>query len=144
MKKFFLLASAAFVLTLGATAQTKADDVAKFDTEKHDFGKIKQGVPVTYIFHIKNITDKPLVVESATAACGCTAPEKIVDPIMPGESAPLKVVYNGSGSGVIDKPVHIKFAGIDMPKTVYLTAEVLSAEAYEVYLKEKDKKPTKN
>jgi hypothetical protein len=57
-------------------AQVKADDIVKFATEKHDFGKIKQGVPVTYYFEFKNISDKPVVVENASASCGCTIPEK--------------------------------------------------------------------
>ena len=44
MKKITLLATA-FLFTFGVMAQTKADDVMKVNTEKHDFGKIKQGVP---------------------------------------------------------------------------------------------------
>ena len=42
-------------------AQTKVDDVARVNTEKYDFGKIKQGVPVVTYFEIKNLSDKPLV-----------------------------------------------------------------------------------
>ena len=44
MKKIFLFAST-IVFSMAVMAQTpdqlKADDVAKFNTEKHDFGKIK-------------------------------------------------------------------------------------------------------
>jgi len=54
MKKILLL-SAAFMFTLGVMAQPKPDDVIKVNTETHDFGKIKQGEPVTFIFEIKNI-----------------------------------------------------------------------------------------
>ena len=53
MKKIFLLA-AAFVFTMTAFAQPKPDDVVKVASEKHDFGKLKQGVPVTYSFELKN------------------------------------------------------------------------------------------
>jgi len=74
MKKITLLATA-FLFTLAVTAQTKADDVIKVNTVKHDFGKIKQGVPVDFVFEVKNISDKPVVVESTNASCGCTTPE---------------------------------------------------------------------
>jgi Protein of unknown function (DUF1573) len=138
MKKILLLATAV-VFTLGAMAQPKPDEVVKVNTEKHDFGKIKVGTPVTYSFEIKNISDKPIVVENSWASCGCTTPEKIVDPIMPGKTALLKVQYNAAAVAPFTKDVHIKFAGIELDKTVQITGEVLSAEAYEEYLKTKPK-----
>jgi hypothetical protein len=138
MKKIFLLA-AAFVFTMSAFAQPKPDDVVKVASEKHDFGKLKQGVPVTYSFELKNISDKPIVVENSWASCGCTTPEKIVDPIMPGATAKLKVDYNAAAVAPFTKDVYIKIAGIDQPKTVQITGEVLSNEAYEEYLKTKGK-----
>ena len=87
MKKIFLFASAlVFSVAVMAQTQLKADDVVKFTSEKHDFGKIKQGVPVTYFFEFKNISDKPVVVENASASCGCTIPEKPEKPIAPASS----------------------------------------------------------
>ncbi|MBK8140044.1 MAG: DUF1573 domain-containing protein [Chitinophagaceae bacterium] len=139
MKKIFFLATA-FVFTLGAFAQTKVDETVKMNTEKHDFGKIKQGVSITYYFEIKNISDKPIVVENSWASCGCTTPEKIVDPIMPGGVAKLKVEYNAAAVAPFTKDVYIKFAGIEQTKTLQITGEVLSAEAYEIYVKEKGAK----
>ena len=139
MKKIFFLATA-FVFSLGAFAQTKVDETVKMNTEKHDFGKIKQGVPITYYYEIKNISDKPIVVENSWASCGCTTPEKIVDPIMPGGVAKLKVEYNAAAVAPFTKDVYIKFAGIEQTKTLQITGEVLSAEAYEIYVKEKGAK----
>jgi hypothetical protein len=78
MKKIILLA-VAFVFTLGVLL-SKVDDVVN-NVEAHDFGKIKNNMPVSYVFEIKNISDKPIVVENSWASCGCTTPEKIVDPI---------------------------------------------------------------
>lgn len=149
MKKLFLLASA-FVLTLAVAAQTKPEDLIKVNVESHDFGKVKQNVPVTYYFEIKNISDKPVVVENTYASCGCTTPEKIVEPIAPGATVKLKVDYNAAALGPINKDVFIKLAGVDQTKTVKITGEVLTAEAYETYMKEKgkgassDKAPGKN
>ena len=130
MKKIILLASA-FVFSLAVMAQSKPDDVLKVNTETHSFGKIKQGTPVTYYFELTNKSDKPLVVENASASCGCTVPEKPSQPIMPGKTDKLKVVYNAAAVGPINKDVYIKLAGIDEQKIVHITGEVLSAEAYE-------------
>jgi len=104
MKKTLLLATA-FALTMGAFAQpatapavAPADAVIKVNVDKHDFGKIIQNTPVTYTFEIKNISDKPVVVENTWASCGCTTPEKITEPIQPGKTAPLKVQYNAAAA----------------------------------------------
>ena len=127
MKKIALFASA-LVFSIAVMAQTKADDVAKFNTEKHDFGKIKQGTPVTFNFEIKNISDKPLVVENASASCGCTVPEKPEKPINPGATGKIKVQFSAAAVAPFTKDIYIKFAGVDQPKTVQITGEVVANE----------------
>ncbi|MFC0771756.1 DUF1573 domain-containing protein [Terrimonas alba] len=129
MKKIFLFASAlVFSVAVMAQTQMKADDVVKFTSEKHDFGKIKQGVPVTYFFEFKNISDKPVVVENASASCGCTVPEKPEKPIAPGATGKIKVQYNAAAVAVFNKDVYIKLAGIEQPKTVHITGEVVAGD----------------
>jgi hypothetical protein len=120
-------------------AQQKADDVIKVNTEKFDFGKIKQGVPITTYFEIKNISDKPVVVENTWGSCGCTTPETPKAPIMPNTTAKIKVEYNAAAMGGFTKDVSIKLAGIQEPKVVKITGEVLDANAYEAYAKESAK-----
>ena len=100
-----------------AQNQPSPDDVIKMNTLKHDFGKIPQGTPVVYAFEIKNISDKPVVVENTYASCGCTTPDKIVEPIAPGATVKLKDQYNAAGVGTFAKQVHIKLAGITQEKT---------------------------
>lgn len=138
MKKLVLLATA-FVFTYAAMAQPKPEDVVKVNTEKYDFGKIVQGTPVTYSFELTNTSDKPLVVENSWASCGCTTPEKITEPIMPGTTAKLKVQYNAAAPSPFTKDIYVKFAGVDQPKTLHITGEVLTAEAYAQYVKTKPK-----
>ena len=138
MKKIALLTTALF-LTMAIMAQPKADDLIKVTVEKYDFGKIKQNVPVTYEFELKNITKKPVIVENSYSSCGCTAPGKIEEPILPGKTVKLKVIYNAANPAQFTKDVFIKLAGVDIPKTVTITGEVLAPEAYEEYVKSKAK-----
>jgi hypothetical protein len=142
MKKIALLATA-FMFTLAAMAQTKPEDVVKVNFDTHDFGKIKQNVPVTYYFELKNISDKPLVVENSWASCGCTTPEKIEKPILPGETTKLKVQFNAAAVTTFTKDVYVKFAGVEQPKTVHITGEVMTPEAYDAWVKSQNQ-PTKN
>ena len=125
MKKIFLFASA-LVFSVAVMAQAKSDDIVKFNTEKHDFGKIKQGTPVVYFFEITNTSDKPIVVENASASCGCTIPEKPEKPINPGATGKLKVQYSAAAVGPFTKDIFIKLAGVEQPKTVHITGEVVA------------------
>lgn len=63
----------------------------------YDFGKVTDGEKVIYNYRFRNTGDKPLIISSATASCGCTVPEKPEEPVKPGESGVLKVVFNSEG-----------------------------------------------
>jgi hypothetical protein len=105
MKKLLLMA-AVMVAGFAASAQDiKATDVISAASTDHNFGKIKQGTPVTTYFELKNTSERPLVIESAVAGCGCTTPEFSKEPIAPGATAKLKVGYNAAAAGPFTKDV---------------------------------------
>lgn len=60
----------------------------------YNFGKVTEGEVVEFSYRFKNTGDKPLIVSSATASCGCTVPEKPEQPILPGETGFIKVKFN--------------------------------------------------
>lgn len=127
-----LLAAALIVGGFAAKAQdVKVDQVVKINTDKYDFGKIKQGVPVNTAFEIKNISDKPVVIESATGSCGCTTPTVPKEPIAPGATAKLPVNYNAAAMGAFTKTVTVKFAGVNEPKILTITGETMDAAAWD-------------
>ena len=140
MKKLFLLA-AAFVTGFVTMAQ-KADDVIKVNADTHNFGKIKQSVPVTTFFTVTNKSDKPVVLESVVASCGCTTPEWSKEPIAPGASSQIKVGYNAAAASPFTKDVTIRLAGLQEAKIIHITGEVLPAEAYDAYTKTDEYKKT--
>ena len=63
----------------------------------HNFGSVTEGEKVTYNFRFKNSGTKPLIITNTSASCGCTVPEKPDKPVLPGETAFIKVVFNSKG-----------------------------------------------
>ena len=61
--------------------------------KEHDFGNIQQDSENTHIFTFTNTGNEPLIIEKAKGSCGCTVPEYPKEPIAPGESNEIKVVY---------------------------------------------------
>lgn len=121
MKKLLFL----FYLTL--SAGVFAQDGISFKDTKHSFGKIKQNVPATYSFTFTNTSAKPLVIEVATAECGCTTPVYAKEPIAAGKSSTIKVTYNAAAMGTFSKHVTVKFANINPPTVLTIEGEVIAA-----------------
>jgi hypothetical protein len=135
MKKLFLVASAA-LLSVSLFAQTpakKAEDVVKFKEMAFDFGKVKKGTPVTHDFSFVNISNSPVIIESAIPSCGCTTPKKPEGAVAAGRSDVLSVQYNAANPGPFNKSITVKLAGVDLPVTLKITGEVLEADAYAKY-----------
>jgi Protein of unknown function (DUF1573) len=123
---FFLLLS---ISVSTAFAQT-ATEVVKFDKMVYDFGKIKQNVPVNYSFAFKNISKKPVIIESASASCGCTTPTWPKVPVMAGKSNKINAGFNAASVGPFDKTVTIKIQGVSTPIEVKIKGEVLTDADY--------------
>jgi uncharacterized protein DUF1573 len=136
MKRLLLLAGG---IILSATLfaqqaqQKKAEDVIKFKEMTHDFGKIKQGVPVTFDFAFTNTSDAPVIIESATPSCGCTTPVKPEGAIGQGKNDKITAGFNAAVAGPFNKSITVKVAGIDLPLQIKITGEVLTADAYTKY-----------
>jgi hypothetical protein len=133
MKRLFLFASA-LILSAGVFAQAKkAEDVLKFKELAFDFGKIKQGSPVSHDFMFTNIGDNPVIIESAMASCGCTTPVKPEGAIQKGKDDKIGAGFNAANVGPFNKSITIKVAGVDMPLQLKITGEVLTPDAFAKY-----------
>ncbi len=129
MKKLFFSLTA-LVLSAGAFAQAKADDIAKFKVETIDFGKIPQGTPAVATFVVTNIGTKDLIIDQANPTCGCTVGDYTKSPIKPGKTGTITATFNAAALGPIDKHMNVKFSGADDMKSIGFKGEVLSTEDY--------------
>ena len=141
MKKMMLMFSGLLLaVAVFAQTDTKADSKVKFKEYTYDFGKIKQGVPVTHDFEFTNVSSSPVIIESATATCGCTTPIKPEQPVMKGKSNKITAGFNAEAVGTFNKSIYIKVAGVQAPVELKITGEVLSAGDFAKYEKSR---PTK-
>ena len=141
MKKALLIVSA-FVLSVSVFAQQKkVEDVIKFKEITYDFGKIKQNVPATHDFGFSNVSDAPVIIESATPSCGCTTPVKPEGAVPKGKMDKISAGFNAAAAGRFHKTITIKVAGIDVPMQLTITGEVLTPEEYAKF--SGDKTPAK-
>jgi hypothetical protein len=93
MKKFL----GVLALIIGFAFQSNAQGSIKFKTEKHDFGRIKEGEQKSYVFEFTNTGKAPVVISNVQPSCGCTTPEWTREPIMPGKTGKVTASYNSAG-----------------------------------------------
>ena len=82
----------------------------KFEETSYAWGSVNEGDKMTHMFKFKNAGSNDLIISDAHGSCGCTVPEWPKEPIKPGKSGVIKVVFDSKG-----KPG-------DQQKTVTLTA----------------------
>ena len=94
----------------GAQASTTPAETAvmAFEETAFDFGTIQEGDLVKHTFSFTNTGKVPLIIQNATAQCGCTVPDWTRTPIAPGEKGEVRVEFNSKGkAGVQSKAVSI-------------------------------------
>ncbi len=125
MKRIFVFIALIIIGYNGFSQNVNTTELVGFNKLKYSFGKIKQNVPVSYTFQLKNNGSKPLIIEQATAQCGCTTPEYSKKPILKNKTSPLKITFNAANPGPFTKTVTVKFLNIPEPSILTIEGEVI-------------------
>ena len=106
-------------------SETRTKTSVKFAETAHNFGTIQQDTKNTKIFKFTNTGTEPLIIEDATGSCGCTVPKFPKEPIKPGETGDIEVVYSpGKQQGAQSKTVTITANTDPITSTIVISAEV--------------------
>ncbi len=90
--------------------QTNRDTISNlvFESTIHDFGKIPQGKPVTYVFTFVNKNANAVIINDAHASCGCTTPQWTHEPIPAGGVGTISATFNAASNGYFNKTITVK------------------------------------
>lgn len=97
----------------------------KWDETSYDFGKIKQGKPVTASFSFTNAGPDPLVISSAKGSCGCTGVEYPQSPVLSGKGGVIKATYNAAALGPFNKTITVESNTEEGVTTLRISGEVV-------------------
>ncbi|MCO6499816.1 MAG: DUF1573 domain-containing protein [Vicingus serpentipes] len=111
--------------TAPLASETRAKTTIKFAELNHNFGQVKQDSKNTKIFKFTNTGTEPLIIENAKGSCGCTVPKYPKEPIAPGATGEIEVVYSpGKQQGAQNKNVTITANTDPITTTLNISAEV--------------------
>ncbi|MBT8220674.1 MAG: DUF1573 domain-containing protein [Bacteroidia bacterium] len=101
----------------------------KFVETTFDFGNIEEGQLVEHNYTFTNTGIAPLTITNARSTCGCTVPEWPKEPIAPGQSGSIEVVFNSRGKKAKqNKPITIIANTHPQQTVVYLRGNVIAAD----------------
>ena len=98
----------------------------EFVEETLDYGTILQGADGNREFVFKNTGKEPLIISSCKGSCGCTVPKCPSEPVLPGETAKIKVKYDTNRLGKFTKSVTVTSNAGEPVKTVKITGNVVA------------------
>ncbi len=140
MKQFFsviALIALATTFTMAQTAepkkvtkqvtQTVEGAAMEFESETIDYGTIEQNSDPYREFTFTNTGTEPLIISNARGSCGCTVPTYPTDPIMPGETANIKVRYATDRIGPFTKYITLTTNAAEPTKKLMIKGKVLEA-----------------
>jgi len=68
--------------------------IVEVENDTFTFGEAKEGEKVTHEYSFTNTGKTPLIISSVNASCGCTTPNYPKQPIKPGETSKIEVVFD--------------------------------------------------
>ena len=89
-----ILACALLLASLSALVWAGTPPKIFIQPDRHDFGKIAEGVKVKHVFHIRNKGGTPLVITDAKPTCDCTTVKLDTKEVKPGKSIVMEVTVD--------------------------------------------------
>jgi uncharacterized protein DUF1573 len=126
MKKLMLICAVVLGFAFTATAQDNEKAEFKFNEEKHDFGKVPQGTPVTTVFEFTNIGKEPLILTDVKPTCGCTIADYTKTPVKNGEKGLIKITYNAANVAPFNKTIVVTSNAKTPTKYLNIVGEVIA------------------
>ena len=68
----------------------------QFKSTEHDFGKIVDGVKVSFTFKFKNIGNTDLIINQVKTSCGCTVSKFTTTPVASGKEGKIMLTFDSS------------------------------------------------
>ncbi len=89
-----------------------------------DFGLVEYAESEETKFSFKNISSDTILIDNVRTTCGCTAPDWDLEPIPPGETRDIRIVFDGNKVGYFRKKIKVFFSNQRKGDTLYVEGEV--------------------
>ena len=128
---FVLAALIPALLACNEDPQQRAKDKGQeiwFEEYIHDYGEIAEDSDGSWTFTFSNIGEEAFVINRVRSTCGCTVPEWPREPVEPGQTGAIKVVYNTAQTGTFLKSLFVYSTAANSPVKLQVKGKVIPTE----------------
>lgn len=119
---------------MNPTLHADAGSLLLVDKSSYDLGKLSEtGSPVTRVFQLRNVSERPLRIHRVRTTCGCTVSTFDTVAIAPGDEAKVTLTYNPQNRpGTIDVDAFVYLEGHDRQPMARLSlyGEVMDSDVW--------------
>ncbi|MBN2214289.1 MAG: DUF1573 domain-containing protein [Bacteroidales bacterium] len=108
-------------------SERKVNSSIEWIKTEHDFGKIRQNIPVTAAFEFKNGSMIPLVILSVEPQCGCTIADYPRKPLKYGNKGVVSISFDAKDMGYFQKSVAVLTNTEEGTTTLIIKGEVIKS-----------------
>ncbi|MCS6928258.1 MAG: DUF1573 domain-containing protein [Saprospiraceae bacterium] len=118
LRSTLFVLSATFLTAFGLRAQSASSleigdptlnaGKVKWIPMQIETGDVLQGIPVERTIEVRNISDENLILLEVLSGCHCTVAEWTKEPIPPGNSGYIRVVFDAKEEGEFYKVISIR------------------------------------
>lgn len=106
----------------------KTNSSIKWTKTEHDFGKIKQNIPVSADFEFQNNSMIPLIIVSVEPQCGCTIADYPREPLKFGKKGVVSISFDAKNTGYFQKSVAVVTNTEQGTTTLIIKGEVVMSD----------------
>ena len=99
-----------------------------FEEYLHEYGEIAEDSDGSWSFLFKNLGEDAIVINRVRSTCGCTVPSWPKQPIEPGASGEITVIYNTATAGSFFKSIYVYSSAANSPVKLQVKGKVTPAE----------------
>lgn len=96
-----------------------------FGEHLHEYGEIEEDSDGSWSFVFKNLGEEAIVINRVRSTCGCTVPSWPKEPVEPGASGEITVIYNTATTGSFFKSIFVYSSAANSPVKLQIKGKVI-------------------
>lgn len=92
----------------------------------YELGVLKMGDEKELKLVLENQVEKPVIINGIHGFCGCTIPSYEKEPILPGKSSEVSIVFQADQAGTFNKELRMFLSSQKKPVSIIFNGEIKS------------------
>nr|WP_319997406.1 DUF1573 domain-containing protein [uncultured Draconibacterium sp.] len=123
----FFISCSSFSSNKGETKHFEINQEIE-ETITYELGILKMNDEKELKLILKNQLEKPVIINDIRGFCGCTIPSFSKEPVLPGKSSEVLIVFQAHQTGIFNKELRMYLSTRKKPVNIIFNGEIKSLQ----------------